>query len=150
MPRHYEIRQCVDDTCRFRYPAADDDLRALRCPRCGAETFAAATIPLADEGESAARPHRPPLRHVDVLLDNIRSLYNVGSIFRTADGAGIRHLYLCGITPTPDNPKLAKTALGAEQTVAWSYHANAIDQIEQEKSHYLVISFENFISPSLL
>ncbi len=90
-------------------------------------------FPLADESESAARPdQRQPLRRVDVLLDNIRSLYNVGSIFRTADGAGIRHLYLCGITPTPDNPKLAKTSLGAEQTVGWSYHANAVDLIDRE------------------
>ena len=142
MPHHYQIRQCLDDACRFRYPAADDDLRAQHCPRCGAETSAVATIPLADEGESAARPDRPPLRRVDVLLDNIRSLYNVGSIFRTADGAGIRHLYLCGITPTPDNPKLAKTALGAEQTVGWSYHPNAVDLIVEKRADYLVWSLE--------
>jgi tRNA G18 (ribose-2'-O)-methylase SpoU len=62
-----------------------------------------------------------------VLLDNWRSLFNVGAAFRTADGAGVQHLYLCGITATPDQqPKLAKTALGAEQSVAWSYHADAV------------------------
>ena len=49
-----------------------------------------------------------------------------GSFFRTADGAGgISHLYLCGFTPTPDNPKVAKTALGAETSVAWTYHKNS-------------------------
>ena len=142
MSYHYQIRQCVDDACRFRYPAADNDLRAQQCPRCGAETITVSTIPLADEPVSAVRPHRPPLRRVDVLLDNIRSLYNVGSIFRTADGAGVRHLYLCGITPTPDNPKLAKTALGAERTVDWSYHANAVDLMVEKRAGYLVWALE--------
>jgi tRNA G18 (ribose-2'-O)-methylase SpoU len=61
------------------------------------------------------------------MLDNWRSLFNVGAAFRSADGAGARHLYLCGITATPDNQrKLAKTALGAERAVAWSYHADAV------------------------
>lgn len=60
-----------------------------------------------------------------VILQNIRSLHNVGSIFRTADAAGIEKLYLCGITPTPLDrfgkiePKLAKVSLGAEKAVAW-------------------------------
>jgi tRNA G18 (ribose-2'-O)-methylase SpoU len=66
-------------------------------------------------------------RKIYLLLDNWRSLFNVGAAFRTADGAGIQHLYLCGITATPDRqPKLAKTALGAEQTVAWSYHPDTV------------------------
>jgi len=68
----------------------------------------------------------PTLPFVAALLDNVRSTFNVGSIFRCADGAGIAHLFLCGITPTPDHPKVAKTALGAEQTVPWSYHTNAV------------------------
>jgi tRNA G18 (ribose-2'-O)-methylase SpoU len=54
------------------------------------------------------------------FLHNIRSVYNVGSMFRTADGAGVAHLYLAGYTASPAHRKLAKTALGAEQTVAWS------------------------------
>lgn len=61
------------------------------------------------------------------LLDNVRSVYNVGSIFRSADGAGLGTLYLCGVTPTPDNPKLAKTALGAHNTVRWESWPNAVD-----------------------
>jgi tRNA G18 (ribose-2'-O)-methylase SpoU len=61
------------------------------------------------------------------LLDNLRSVYNVGSIFRTADGAGIRHLHLCGITPPPDHPKIAKTALGAEKSVGWSQYKNGLE-----------------------
>ena len=62
----------------------------------------------------------------EALLDNIRSVYNVGNILRSADGVGIRHVHLCGITPTPSNRKLAKTSLGAEHTVAWSYHRNGL------------------------
>ncbi|MBL8139816.1 MAG: TrmH family RNA methyltransferase [Acidobacteria bacterium] len=57
---------------------------------------------------------------VAVVLDSIRSLYNVGSFFRTADAVRVDRLWLCGITGTPSNPRLAKTALGAETTQAWS------------------------------
>jgi 23S rRNA (guanosine2251-2'-O)-methyltransferase len=58
---------------------------------------------------------------VCVLLDNVRSLYNVGAFFRTADAAGIEKLYLSGITGTPPKNAIAKTALGAEETVAWEH-----------------------------
>lgn len=60
------------------------------------------------------------------ILDNIRSAWNVGSIFRSADGFGFKHLYLCGITPTPDNEAVAKTSLGAEDFVTWSAHKDAV------------------------
>lgn len=65
-----------------------------------------------------------------VVLDNIRSLYNTGSIFRTADGAGVDRIVLCGITPTPNQGRrqrraIAKTALGAEESVPWEYEADA-------------------------
>jgi tRNA G18 (ribose-2'-O)-methylase SpoU len=61
------------------------------------------------------------------LLDNIRSTFNVGAMMRTADGAGLRHLHLCGITATPTHRGVAKTALGAEVAVPWSYHRNGVD-----------------------
>lgn len=57
-----------------------------------------------------------------VVLDNIRSGENVGSILRTADAVGVRRVYLCGITPTPPHPKVTKAALGAEKSVPWEYH----------------------------
>lgn len=65
-----------------------------------------------------------------VLLDNIRSAWNVGSIFRSADGFGFDHIYLCGITPTPEQAAVQKTSLGAEETVAWSYHKNAVELVQ--------------------
>lgn len=61
---------------------------------------------------------RPP---VSVLLDNVRSLYNVGAFFRTADAAGVEKLFLCGITGRPPKRAITKTALGAEETVAWEH-----------------------------
>lgn len=64
---------------------------------------------------------------IEALLDNIRSVYNVGSMFRSSDGAGISRLYLCGTTSTPDNPRLAKTALGAQDSVPWSYARNGLE-----------------------
>lgn len=73
------------------------------------------------------------------LLDNIRSVYNVGSIFRTADGAGVDKLYLCGITPTPlnkiGNPrkKMEKVALGAEKSVNWEERESTVDCIKELK-----------------
>jgi tRNA G18 (ribose-2'-O)-methylase SpoU len=58
---------------------------------------------------------------VSVLLDDVRSLYNVGAFFRTADGAGVEKMYLCGITGAPPKREIAKTALGAEESVAWEH-----------------------------
>ncbi|MCS7252964.1 MAG: RNA methyltransferase [Armatimonadota bacterium] len=76
------------------------------------------------------RECRPPLSEarncvrlpICVILDSIRSLYNVGAIFRISDGAGIRKLYLCGITGCPPDPEIEKTALGATLSVFWEYH----------------------------
>jgi tRNA G18 (ribose-2'-O)-methylase SpoU len=62
---------------------------------------------------------------VSILLDDVRSLYNVGAFFRTTDAAGCERLYLCGITGRPPKPGIAKTALGSEETVPWEHHADA-------------------------
>lgn len=64
-----------------------------------------------------------------LLLENVRSLYNVGSIFRTADGARITKLLLCGYTPHPPRKEIEKTALGATLTVPWEYYRQASDAI---------------------
>jgi len=69
-----------------------------------------------------------------ILLDNIRSLYNVGSIFRTADGARISNLILCGYTPHPPRKEIEKTALGATGTVPWTYITSAVEAIAELKS----------------
>lgn len=73
---------------------------------------------------------QPKLR-VSLLLDNIRSANNVGSLFRTADGFALEHVYLCGITATPPHRDILKTALGATQTVAWSHHEDAVALVQE-------------------
>jgi 23S rRNA (guanosine2251-2'-O)-methyltransferase len=81
---------------------------------------------------------------VAVLLDNIRSAWNVGSIFRSADGFGFTHAYLCGITPTPDNEAVTKTSLGAEDSVTWSYHKDAVKLIHRlKKEGWTVYALED-------
>jgi len=68
-----------------------------------------------------------------IILDDIRSLHNIGSVFRTADAFLIEKIYLCGITATPPNKEIHKTALGATETVTWEYCANVIEVIENLK-----------------
>ena len=69
-----------------------------------------------------------------ILLDNVRSAWNVGSIFRTTDGLGYSHAYLCGITPSPDNDAVKKTSLGAENSIAWTPHLDAVKLAKKLKS----------------
>ena len=82
--------------------------------------------------ETAPRVERLPIYG---LLDNIRSLYNVGSMFRTSDGGLVRKLYLCGYTPHPPRKEIDKTALGATQSVAWEYHKDPLEAIAVVKAH---------------
>ncbi|OQA52748.1 MAG: tRNA (guanosine(18)-2'-O)-methyltransferase [candidate division WS2 bacterium ADurb.Bin280] len=70
---------------------------------------------------------------VFLVLDNIRSMYNVGAIFRSAEGARVRRVYLCGITPTPPREKIFKTSLGAVDFVDWEYRKNTVEAIEELK-----------------
>ena len=69
-----------------------------------------------------------------VVLDDIRSLHNIGSVFRTADAFRIECIYLCGITATPPHPEMHKTALGAEFTVDWKYVNNAVETVDNPRS----------------
>lgn len=77
------------------------------------------------------------------VLDNIRSLHNVGSIFRTADGAGVEKLYLCGMTGTPPRAEIRKAALGAEESVAWEYFATTQDALRHLRAQgYQLVAVE--------
>lgn len=86
-----------------------------------------------------------------IVLDNIRSLFNVGSIFRTADAAGVEKLYLCGITPEPVDrfgrirPQLAKVSLGAEKTMSWEYSLSCIKVLNNlKKDGYKIFVVEQY------
>ena len=75
-----------------------------------------------------------PRLPVVALLDNVRSLYNVGSMFRTSDGAFVSGLYLCGFTPHPPRKEIEKTALGATGTVPWKYFRSPMDAAAEARS----------------
>lgn len=78
-----------------------------------------------------------------VVLDNVRSLHNVGSIFRTADAFRIERIYLCGITATPPNAEIHKTALGAENSVEWAFFDDALTAVQLLKQQeYTVLAVE--------
>ena len=80
---------------------------------------------------------------VVVLLNDIRSLHNIGSVFRTCDAMAVEKLYLCGITATPPHREIRKTAIGASESVNWEYQKNAIEVIKRyQKSGYQIIAVE--------
>ena len=80
---------------------------------------------------------------VIVILDNVRSLHNVGSVFRTSDAFLIEAIYLCGITATPPQAEIHKTALGAENTVEWQYFKHTLDAVHQLKQKdYRILAVE--------
>ncbi len=78
-----------------------------------------------------------------VILDNVRSLNNIGSVFRTADAFLVQKIYLCGITATPPHKDIRKTALGATESVDWEYRKDTLELVEELKSNQIkVISVE--------
>jgi len=78
-----------------------------------------------------------------LILDNIRSLRNIGSIFRSSDAFRVERIYLCGLSCTPPHPEIHKTALGAEYSVSWQYEKEAIDVVNTLKSEsYKVFAIE--------
>lgn len=78
-----------------------------------------------------------------VVLDDVRSLHNVGSVFRSSDAFRVKDIYLCGITAVPPQPEIHKTALGAEDTVSWKYFKNTMDAVnELHEMGYVVYSTE--------
>lgn len=78
-----------------------------------------------------------------VVLDHIRSLNNVGSVFRTSDAFRVESIYLCGITACPPNAEIHKTALGAEETVDWKYFNDTLEAVENlKKDGYTVYAIE--------
>ncbi len=89
-------------------------------------------LPYKATRQAAAYEHIAKLP-VSVLLDNVRSAYNVGAFFRTADGAGIEKLHLCGITGHPPANAITKTALGAEETVAWEHTWDAVALVQDRR-----------------
>lgn len=88
---------------------------------------------------------------VVVVLDNVRSAQNVGSFFRTADAFGIEHIALCGISATPPNREIHKTALGSEMSVAWSYYNTTLECMDKLRNEgYKIIAIEQIEGATML
>ncbi|MDR1683573.1 MAG: RNA methyltransferase [Candidatus Symbiothrix sp.] len=86
-----------------------------------------------------------------VVLDNVRSLHNVGSVFRTSDAFLVEAVYLCGITATPPHAEIHKTALGAENSVDWQYFENTSDAVKKLKQiDYQIVAIEQAENSVLL
>jgi len=88
---------------------------------------------------------------VVVILDNVRSMHNVGSIFRTSDAFLIKSIYLCGFTPCPPHRDIHKTALGATDTVTWEYEPKILELLDRLKNQgYKLFAVEQTIGSTLL
>lgn len=146
-PRSFEIRIC--NNCGLRYPLTENHHFGVRCPACLGETQIALKHSLSKKQNNTQNSKfeglgNGPSKGLGLaLLDNIRSAWNVGSIFRTADGLGVKKLLLCGITPTPDNEAVTKTSLGAENFVDWESAKNAISiALSIKDKGYTLIALE--------
>lgn len=86
-----------------------------------------------------------------IIADNVRSMHNVGSIFRTSDAFLVEKIYLCGITPTPPHREIQKTALGATESVDWQYAENTVDVINQlKKEGWTILALEQTTNSVML
>ena len=140
----HEWRQCIDPACRLRLPVPTADVPTLPCPACGGDLGQAqglSDLPakVAPAGVEPARVSQPTGQAVGGsssgpvvaagLLDNVRSVRNVGAALRTADAAGLVHVHMVGITASGDHPRIGKTALGAQHAVAWSHHRDGLEAV---------------------
>ena len=86
-----------------------------------------------------------------VILDEVRSLHNIGSVFGTSDAFLVERIYLCGITATPPHPEMHKTALGAEDTVDWKYVKHTLEAVEElHNEGYTVLAIEQVEGSTML
>lgn len=86
-----------------------------------------------------------------IVLDHVRSLNNVGSVFRTSDAFRVEAVYLCGITACPPHPEIHKTALGAEETVEWIYFKDTLEAVDKlRKQGYTICSIEQAAGSTML
>lgn len=86
-----------------------------------------------------------------IIADNVRSMHNVGSIFRTSDAFLVEKIYLCGITPTPPHREIQKTALGATESVDWQYAENTLEVVNQlKKEGWTILALEQTTNSVML
>jgi len=167
------LTQCPNPRCKLTFEVpADRAGKNGPCPACG-QVITYRSLDIINEiqrrherrarlpGTRSRFPEQPeigscprkaqPPPAFSALLEDIRSLGNVGSIFRTADGAGVAPLYLCGITGCPPHKSITKTSLGAEEQVQWEHHAGALEVLPGLREQGVqVIALERTASSELL
>lgn len=121
------VLKCQSETCGMRYPSPADDPRRNNCPLCETPVVEVGQF---DEPPLPSEQHTHPGELIGVL-DNIRSALNVGTMIRSADGAAFSRLILGGLTAPVSNPKVTKTALGAENAVPTESALDVLPAIER-------------------
>jgi 23S rRNA (guanosine2251-2'-O)-methyltransferase len=124
--------ECENQACDLRFPDLETSIIREHCPKCrhAIKPVTYYHPPKYEKNDLMALSGLP---YLVGLLDNVRSSFNVGSIFRIADGIGVSKLILGGITPTPDNPGVSKTSLSAERAVSWEQVNHAVRKVEELK-----------------
>ena len=141
--------RCPNPACATLFQVDTSRLgRNVPCPEC-ASGLTARPVEIeeqlrAQEERITGSPGAPVARlPLSVLVDSVRSLWNVGSIFRTADACGVTEMILCGITGRPPRAEIAKTALGAEHAVAWRYRADPMAALASlQEDGYVPVALE--------
>ncbi|MCJ7518916.1 MAG: hypothetical protein MUO42_04510 [Anaerolineaceae bacterium] len=134
------FRECSNPNCGFRYPDLNINCELAYCPKCGELAPVASRINSNFKKYNSSEYHR----EIIPLLDNIRSVYNVGSIIRTCEGFGIKEIILSGITPTPDHPRMNKTGLGTIPNIKWRTSDNGFKKaIKLKANGFQIICLEN-------
>lgn len=157
------LTQCPNPKCRRTFEVADERAgKNAPCPNCGQvitirplavwrqiERQRKRLAEAGRAGPSGGDARGAPA--LSALIEDVRSLWNVGSIFRTADGAGVARLYLCGITGCPPRKEIAKTSLGAEEHVPWEYHTGVLEVVPGLKAAGVqVVGLEHTLQSTLL
>ena len=142
-PLSYAVfRECQNPDCNLRFPDIYNLYTSIICPVCGSAAIIKEVTDLTEDHRDK-NDWKPPREFIPIL-DNIRSVYNVGAIFRTAVGLGSNQVYLCGITPTPNHKNFTKTSLGAENSLKWKKSLNCVKQCKSLKEiGYQLISIES-------
>lgn len=142
--------RCPNPECAVEFDLANHDLDkrghvAGRCPHCGITATFRSPEALAiidrefekrkSKGQLKGGPERESdwVPQLSVIVEDVRSLWNVGSIFRSSDGAGFEHVFLSGITGSPPRKEIEKVSLGAEQVISWDYVINPLEAIVKLK-----------------
>jgi len=149
MPQEIKIifRECLSQSCGFRFPdLVLNTVNHPSCPKCGNQTNLVHERALSKQRYPPRRKY-PNAKNIVCVFDNIRSVYNVGSMFRTMQGFGIKEAFLCGISPCPKHKGFSKTSIGAEKDILWHSMGNAFRTCQSLKEQgYALVTLETSAS----